>query len=75
MPARPQHAAEQVAAALRQHHGLVTYAARSLDVSPQTVRNHLKRSALVRQALSEAREATLDAAEDALFRAVHVGDA
>jgi hypothetical protein len=69
------YSAETVAKALTASHGLVSAAAHALGCTPQTVRAHVKRSAVCRDALHDAREATLDLAEAALFKQVAAGEA
>jgi hypothetical protein len=68
------HAPEEVARALTASHGLVSVAARQLGCSRLAVHRHIKRSALVRQALEDAREALLDLAEASLYRQVAAGE-
>lgn len=65
---------EEIAAALKETHGLITLAARSLGCTKQTVHRHINQSALVREALAEAREFTLDVAESSLFNQVLAGE-
>jgi hypothetical protein len=69
-----ERTAAQVAKALTESHGLVSIAARQLGCSRQAVEKRIKTSALVRQALHDAREATLDVAEASLYNQVLAGE-
>lgn len=75
MPDRPHYTAEQMSDALTVGHGLVSYAARLLKCSPQTVRSYITRYPSVAKARFEAREELLDIAELSLYRKILEGEA
>jgi hypothetical protein len=64
---------EQVIAAIERSHGKVSLAAKALKCTRQTVLNYTKDYPQVKQALEDARELTLDIAEDKLFKAIQKG--
>ena len=66
--------AQQVADALTAGHGFVSVAAKSLSTSDQTVRDYMKRYAVVKQACEDARERMIDYAEGALYRQIQEGN-
>ncbi len=68
--ATQKYTPEQVIEALGETRGLVSLAARKLECDAATVRNYAKRYKAVAEALVEAREATTDTAELALFNAI-----
>jgi hypothetical protein len=65
---------EEVIEALEASHGLVTLAARQLQCAPNTIRNHMKRSKAVADAVREQREHVLDLAEQSLITQVQLGE-
>jgi Bacterial regulatory protein, Fis family len=70
-----QHSIEEYAEALRAAKGMVSQAARILDVSQQAVRQRLAKSPLLRQTVADARDAMTDAAELTLYNRIVAGDA
>ena len=74
MAGKQRYTAEQVAQALRETKGLVTYAARHLGCDPDTVVNYAKRYAVVREAQEDARRSIVDMAEVALCTAIAQGN-
>lgn len=74
MGARPEYKPEQVAAALLEAKGLVSYAAKKLRCADTTVYEYINKYPIVRQAKIDARERMGDAAESKLFNNVNRGD-
>ena len=73
--ARPNgHTAEEVANAIRDANGMVSAAARKLDVDRTTVYRYINKYVTVKNALDEARESLLDMTEAQLFKAVQGGN-
>ena len=64
---------EEVIKAIYDAHGLLAPTSRILGCTRQTVYNYAKRYATVRQAIDEARDTTLDFAEQQLMKAVKAG--
>jgi len=62
-----------MAQALRNAHGLIAVAAKSLGCHPTTIYRRAARVAAVRQAIEEGREELLDLAEQKLREAVEAG--
>jgi len=74
MPGKERLTTDEVIKALTDAHGLITVAARSLNVHRSTVENYIKRHPSVAQAKADAREGILDLAEGKLFQAVNAGE-
>jgi hypothetical protein len=70
----PKFTAAQVALAITETRGLITYAAQRLGCDQQTVRNYIKRHQTVRDALEEARGQIVDLGELRLFQAVDAAE-
>ena len=66
--------AQQVADALTAGHGFVSVAAKSLSTTDQTIRDYMKRYAVVKQACEDAREKMIDYAEGALYKQIQEGN-
>jgi hypothetical protein len=69
-----QFTPQQVIAAIRRHHGMLTLAATALRCNRETVRLYAKRYPEVAEALRDEREKTLDVAELALLDAIERGE-
>ena len=69
-----KRSAEEIIKALTDARGLVTIAAKNLGMSRTGVQNRIKTNAAIRQALQDAREATLDVAELSLYNQVVAGE-
>lgn len=74
MAGTPRFTAEQVATALVETRGLISYAARRLGCEEQTIRNYVKRYTSVREALDAARGQVVDLGELRLYQAVDGGE-
>lgn len=72
--ATDRYTAQQVADALTAARGFVSVAAKNLQCSDETVRNYIKRYALCRQAVTDAREAMIDYAEGKLYQNIQNND-
>lgn len=70
-----EHSVEEVAAALEKSKGMVSVAARMLDVSQQAVRQRISRHPTLQQVVKDAREATTDVAELRLYERIQAGEA
>ena len=66
---------EDVAAALRAHHGLVGPAAEQLGVQHASLLHRIQRDERLQEVLAEARERTIDVAESSLYRDMEAGEA
>ena len=75
MPARPVKTKEAVKTALEKANGRIFLAAKSLEVSGETVRKYLKRWPDLQTLIEDCRGRSLDVAETALDRAVIAGEA
>lgn len=75
MPARPKKTKEAVKAALEKANGRIFLAAKSLEVSGETVRKYLQRWPDLQTIIEDIRGRALDVAETALDRAVLAGEA
>lgn len=65
----------QVENALRLSDGLVSFAARSLRVTPRTIRKYLERYPELKEIRDEAREGLVDLAERSLAEQIKAGSA
>lgn len=74
MPRKPRYAPQEVADAIIDAGGFVTKAARALGCSPVTVYSYINRHAKCREAVQEARERMLDAAESKLCQQILAGN-
>lgn len=68
--AKPKLANEDVIRALVTARGMITQAARLLDVSPQTVRRYVDRNKAIKAAVADERSKLIDLAELGLVAAV-----
>lgn len=75
MPARPKKTKEAVRIALEKAKGRIFLAAKSLEVSGETVRKYLQRWPELQEIIEDIRGRALDVAEVALDRAVIAGEA
>jgi hypothetical protein len=75
MPRHQQYDPDTVARALTESRGLVGYAATRLGCRPVTVREYIRRYALVREAFDTARNQLLDLTELRLVEGVQRGEA
>lgn len=75
MSASEKFKPETVITAIQKANGKVSLAAKSLKCSRQTVMNYVNEYPVVKEALEDARELTLDIAEDKLFKAIKKGEA
>lgn len=66
---------ESVETALRETKGMISLAAKRLGCSRETVYDYIKKYPSVATAIHDEREATLDMAELALFKAIQNGEA
>lgn len=71
---RQRYTAEEVATAIRESRGLITYAAKRLGCSRNTVYNYIERYASVAEAQDDARNELLDTAELQLARQINEGN-
>lgn len=71
---RPRLSAKLVATTLRETRGMVSVAARRLGVTRQTIYNWISKSAAVKEAMTDAREAMTDTAELKLYEAIAAGE-
>ena len=69
----PKYTVRQVAAALRASAGLRSQAAKKLGCVPSTITNYISRHKVLGKVEAEAREATLDLAEDRLIQNIREG--
>ena len=69
-----EHSIEEFADALTKSKGMVSVAARMLDVSQQAVRQRIARHPTLQQAIKDAREATTDVAELRLYERIQAGE-
>jgi hypothetical protein len=69
-----RYSAQEVATAVGECYGLITFAARQLGCTRQTVFNYAHRFPSVRAAIEQARAGAIDLAEAALFAAVERGE-
>jgi hypothetical protein len=74
MARTPRFTTEQVATAITETRGLISYAAQRLACDQQTIRNYIRRHQTVRDALEEARGQIVDLGELRLFQAVDAGE-
>lgn len=65
---------EQIAKALAEAKGLVTFAAELLEVERSTIYRRLSASPELREAVTEARESMKDVGESSLYKAVEAGE-
>jgi hypothetical protein len=71
---RPGLRQEQIEKALRATAGIYRYAAKKLKCAPNTVRNHVLRSAYLQRVLTEVADDNLDNAEHAVKVAIDAGN-
>lgn len=74
VPQQAQHTPEEVAAALRQAHGLIAGAAKMLNMGRSTVFGYTRRYRVCADAIEEARETMKDLGEGQLYVAVQRGE-
>ena len=65
---------EEIAAALMQTRGMVTLAARNLNINRATIYLRMEANPALKEVLAEAREYTGDVAEQKLFEAIQAGE-
>jgi len=73
MPKKERYTVKQVAEALRKSGGLKAVAAEQLGCVPSTITNYISRHKALGKVEVEAREATLDLAEDRLIQNIREG--
>jgi hypothetical protein len=66
---------DELAEALRAHHGLVSLAAAALGIARESLHRRIRQSKQLQAVLAEAREHVTDVAEASLFRAIEGGEA
>lgn len=74
MGRHPERTPEEVAKALLDADGLVTFAAKKLRLNVATMYDYINKHPICKQALEDARTGMGDAAESRLFRNVRSGD-
>lgn len=74
MPKKQLFTPEQVVAALRNHRGLVTQAAKELGIGVRTVYDYVQRYASVREVVQEMKESRLDYTEGKLYDLIDKGE-
>lgn len=72
-PSKPRHTKADVMAAIRKRRGKLYLAAADLRITPQTLRNYMRRWPDVRKAVAEAKGKMLDVAESKLLTAIEKG--
>lgn len=75
MSAVEKYDIQKMITAIKKANGKVSLAAKSLRCSRQTIMNYAAEHPEVRDAINDARELTLDIAEDKLFKAINKGHA
>lgn len=58
---------DQIATALKESSGLISYAARSLDIPVEEIKKQVRRNKFLRNLMLELRESAVDLAEDTLM--------
>ena len=65
---------KQAEEAIRKNDGLITYAARDLSISRQSLYKRIRQNPKLKEYLDKVRESTLDLAEGELFKAIRRGE-